>query len=348
LSHLREDLSAFDSLAIPDCLEAAEYALQIARRIRNVRMECPHLLPGFLYVLEGTTLGNAVHHRDVVRAFGDRVAEATRYYAGYGDQTGEYWMAFRSAMNALPMGEDERRELIGVVHGFFDLLQSLYSALYPVAKEGWGYTASMLNPEAGSHPVPAAEAEMRAAVSAAGRCREEFPYFDARYGERGRSFARSDAAWLVTLAGLSQDRLVRQVEWLGRVLASRGMPRVTLERQLELLHEELLSAVPGEQDQYDGLLEVAGFLRSERLRAIPEPHHRRLAGDFQMATDERREERLLRAGELILSAVCDEKAGILQAVNSLLSWLKDPQRFSTEWIEEMTKFTELARSEVNR
>lgn len=343
LAHLRADLSAFDRFCIPDCLEAVEHALHIAEQIRRARVEGPEDLLGFLYVLEGTTLGNAVHLRDVKNAFGDRVAGATRYYAGYGDKTGEYWKEFRSAMNAIPMDTSGRERLVGVAHGFFDLLESLYSALHPVEEVGWGFTAGMLNPEAGRHPVPDNEAELQAAVNAARRCCQEFPYFDERYGERGRGFAKSDAAWLATLAPLPRSRLLSQVEWLGRVLGNRGMPRLTLERQLELLYQELVSAVPEQQKIYEGLLEAAGFLRSERLRSIPDPVFDELAGQFHAATHGEQEGRGLRAGELIVSAVCDEGEGISEAVGSLLSWLTDPRRFSNEWIAEVNKTTELAR-----
>ena len=183
LAHLRADLTVFDALFIPDCLEAVEHAHRVAERIRKTRIEHPEDLPGFLYVLEGTTLGNAVHLRDVVKAFPERVTGAAHYYAGYGERTGEYWKEFCSAMNALPVPENRFQDLAGVAHGFFDLLESLYSALYPVREDAWGFTASMLNPEAGNRPVPENEAEIRAAVTAACRRREDFPYFDERYEE---------------------------------------------------------------------------------------------------------------------------------------------------------------------
>jgi hypothetical protein len=85
-------------------------------------------------------------------------------------------------------------------------------------------TAAMLNPEAGDHPVPEDDHEIQAAVTAAKKCRDEFPYFDERFQERGKNFAKSDSAWLVTLADLPADQMYSQVEWLGRVLSNRGCP----------------------------------------------------------------------------------------------------------------------------
>ncbi len=346
LALLRSDLSVFDRL--PDCLASIERALHIADWIRKVRLEHPEDLPGLLYVLEGTTLGNAVHLRDVVKAFGERVAGAVRYYAGYGDKTGEYWKEFGAAMNALPVDGTGRERLITAGHAFFDCLERLYSALYPVAEDGWGFTASMLNPEAGNHQVPNSETEIRAAIIAARRCREEFPYFDERYRERGESFAKSDAAWLVTLTALPRSQLLSQVEWLGRVLSNRGMPRLTLERQLELLYEELASAFPERSEVYGGLLEASSFLRSERLQAISEAVFHDLARQFHIASNDELGGRLSRTGELIASAVCDEAQGISNAVDSLVSWITDGQRFPAAWIEAVKSITELARIEVAR
>jgi heme oxygenase len=331
LAHLRADLGAFDRTPVPDCLESVRYAQEIAEVIRITRLDHPENLLAFLYVLEGTTLGNAVHYPDVIKNFGEKVSGATHYYAGYGENTGQNWQEFRSVMNTLAIDDAGCEQMIQTVHALFDLLEPLFTALYPVCEEGWGFTASMLNPEAGNHPVPGSEAEIKAAIAAARRCRQEFPYFDERYGERGKDFAKSDVAWLVTLTLLPQTQLVSQVEWLGRVLGNRGMPRITLERQLELLYEELISVVPEQQKRYGGLREAAARLKSERNHLIPESAFGDLAKQFHTATSSERHE-TLRAGELIVSAVCDEAGGITEALTSLVSWLTDRQRFSEQWI----------------
>jgi hypothetical protein len=62
--------------------------------------------------------------------------------------------------------------------------------------------------------------------------------------------------------------MITQVAWLGGVLASRGMPRITLERQLFYLHEELIKAVPDRQADYDQLLVAVSWLEKERLGCI--------------------------------------------------------------------------------
>ena len=249
-------------------------------------------------------------------------------------------------MNALSIDQEGRERLIHVALDFFDRLFALFSVLYPIQNAKMLFTASMLNPEAGDHAVPGDVREIEAAVSAATKCRDEFPYFDERYQERGRSFAKSDAAWLATLARLPEVQLLSQVEWLGRVLGNRGMPRITLERQLELLHGELVAAVPAKTDQYKGLLEAAESLKGERLRHIPAPLFSSLAREFQIATDGELHGRLKGTGALIISAVCDQEVGITEAVDSLVSWLTDPERFSPQWVGAVLKTLEEARQSV--
>jgi len=346
LVHLRRDLSVFDKLFVPDIEAALEHTRNIAEKIRRYRVEQPTDLLGILYVLQGTTLGNAVHLPDVIKGFGSQTAGTAHFYAGYGHETGKYWLEFSRAMNALPMDQDGYQRLIQVALDFFDQLEALYSTFYPIKNTKKVFTASMLNPEAGDHAVPSDVREIEAAVAAAKRCREEFPYFDERYQERGRSFSKSDAAWLATLADLPQAQLLSQVEWLGRVLGNRGMPRITLERQLELLHDELAAAVLGKIDQYKGLLEAATSLKADRHKYIEEPAFSRLAREFHVATDGELLGRFKRTGDLIVSAVCDEQAGVTEAVTSLLPWLTDAERFPRQWIVAVINTVQQARKSL--
>jgi len=346
LVHLRKDLSIFDQQLIPDIAEALNHTRKIAEQIRLYRVERPTDLLGIVYVLEGTTLGNAVHLRDVIHAVGNLTSGRAYYYEGYGKNTARYWQEFGNAMNSLPLDQNDRKRLIQVALAFFSQLESLFSALYPVENATMIFTAGMLNPEAGDHAVPSDALEIAAAVAAAKKCCEEFPYFDERYHDRGRGFAKSDAAWLATLADLPEAQLLSQVEWLGRVLGNRGMPRITLERQLELLYLELSAAVPAKIERYTGLLEAAGKLKGERLNCIPEQVFADLTRAFKQATNNQLQGRLKGTGSLIISAVCDQSLGIAEAVNSLLPWLTDEKRFYPEWIVAVKQTMGLAFDSV--
>lgn len=343
LAHLRRDLSVFDAFIVSDIPEALEHARKMSESIRRYRVEQPTDLLGILYVLEGTTLGNASHLPDILKNFGSQTAGTAYYYAGYGDRTNEYWEKFRFAMNALSFDQQERDHLIQVANTFFDQLKPLFASFYPIHTTKSGITASMLNPEAGDHAVPGDIKEIEAAVTAARKCREEFPYFDERYQERGRSFAKSDAAWLVTLTELPQVQVMSQVEWFGRVLANRGIPRITLERQLELLYQELTAAVPVNSERYGGLLEAASSLKAERLRLIPAATFNQLVRQFHSASDDEMQGRQKGTGTLIVSAVADEAGGISNAVTSLLTWFTNAEQFSAKWITAVRHTEEQAR-----
>jgi len=346
LIHLRKDLSIFEQQLIPDIEAVVGHTRKMAERIRLYRVEQPTDLLGIIYVLEGMNLGNAVHLHDVLNCIGSKTFGNAYYYAGYGRETAKYWQAFCDAMNSLHIDEDGCKRIIQVALDFFDQLETLFSALYPTENTRMVFTAGMLNPEAGDHAVPDNATEIAAAVLAAKKCREEFPYFDERYQERGRSFGKSDAAWLASLVVLPETQLLSQVEWLGRVLGNRGMPRIILERQLELLYEELALATPTKTELYKGLLAAAIKLKAERLSFIPEKVFSDLAREFHLATEGELQGRLKRTGDLIVSAVCDDSAGITDAVNSLLPWLIDAQRFSPQWIVAVKQTLGLARASV--
>jgi hypothetical protein len=224
-------------------------------------------------------------------------------------------------------------------------MENIHKALYPVpASESMTFTATSLNPEAGNHAIPADEREIEAAITAGRLCREEFPYFDARYGDRGKRFTDSDAAWLATLTSLTTPLMISQVAWLGGVLASRGMPRITLERQLFYLHEELIKVDAGKRIEYDKLLDAVSWLKNERLRNITEETFNTLGKSFATLTDNELDGSMKGTGLLIVSAVCDEIAGIAAAVPSIESWLMDDDRFSKEWCAAVQDTIAQARS----
>jgi hypothetical protein len=49
---------------------------------------------------------------------------------------------------------------------------------------------------------------------------------------------------------------------------------------------------------------------------------------------------------VIVSAVCDQSAGISEAVTSLLPWLTDAERFSPQWIAAVLTTLEQAQKSV--
>lgn len=196
------------------------------------------------------------------------------------------------------------------------------------------HPALALNPEAGAHPVCEDPQELAAALRAGERTWSRFPYYEARYGERGRAFTRSDSAWIVTLARSPQEVVDEQVLWLGRVLASRGMPRWLLQVHLEHLAHELSEVRPKHRERSYAPLERAAELLERRRRAqLPDASWNALDREFERAADPAWRARLPHTGLLIGAAVADERDGLTRAVSSLEEWLADATRFPPSWIE---------------
>lgn len=205
--------------------------------------------------------------------------------------------------------------------------------------------ASTLNPFAGSHPVTASAAEVEAAVRAADASLRAFAYYRARYGQRGRLFGRSDGAWLVGLCHGGDDAHVHeQVLWLGRVLASRGMPRWLLERHLEVLHRELVRASPPHAGRYAVLLDAARMLARRREARIPAAEAAALADAFLARADPTGAEGLPEMGRILVAAAADEADGIVNAVSSVAAWAADGSRFSGRWTAAVEDTLSVARS----
>lgn len=206
--------------------------------------------------------------------------------------------------------------------------------------------ANAINPHAGTHPITADAAELEAARVAADRALEEFPYFVERFGERARLFGASDGAWLATLRDREVDEIGREVLWLGSVLASRGMPRLLLERHLEVLHEELERAVPERSAFYAVLRSGASILRQQRLSRLSEHDMRELDLAFAARVGSPWAERLPRMGAILVAAVADEAGGIPGAVGKVLDWAGNRENFPADWCDAVEGTVADARARV--
>jgi hypothetical protein len=183
------------------------------------------------------------------------------------------------------------------------------------------------NTEAGNHPLPDVPREALASIRAAERCMKLLPYLGIRFGKRGDAFARTDSGYLTTLVRFPQEYVLEQVQWLARVLSSRGMPRWLMEVHLEILAEELITAIPENAADYRKLREAASALRQERQAVLSQESFDHLAIGFaqQAGTP------ITYFGETILSAVCDEACGIDGAVPAITTWLESNYTLPTSF-----------------
>lgn len=208
--------------------------------------------------------------------------------------------------------------------------------------------AAVINPFAGVHPVTASAAELKAVRRATEASLVEAPYYLERYGERGRLFGGSDGAWLVTLCRGDSDFMERQVLWLGRVLAARGMPRWLLQRYLETLHDELIRAVGDQGGRYRALLEACTLLRDRQRRHLAEADARAIAAAFDADADPAWVARLPSMGRILAAAVADEAADLPNAVESVEEWAADTARFPERWVAAVHTALASARRSVHR
>ena len=323
---LLRDLEAFSDLLIPDIAPALRLSLRLAQLVRQQALENPLLLVGQLYALGGTVLGNRVHLDDVRRVLKEK-GRGDAFYSGFGERTDGLWHTVTALLDHFAAAEEERLLIVRTAEDTFRELIALHAALFPLPPPGERrLAATALNPEAGNHPLPEDPREVRAALVAGRRCRAEFPYFEARYGERGRRYTSSDVAWLATLPQLESAGVFQQASWLADLLARLGMPRILMERQLELLREELSAAVPERADQYGRLGEAVQVLRLARLSHLPEPRFGELSSRVESLLAPCNAG-VVNLGALIVSSLADEACGMKESAAALEGWLSGSGTF---------------------
>lgn len=329
---LLDDLRQFEGRGIRDIMPAVRIALSVADDIMTRKETNPRSLIGYLYTLEGSTLGGQVIKPRMARIFNLEGGAGLCFLNSYGDAVTENWHRFSDRMRQAVTEETVAEEIIASSRALFEALIRMYECLHPVREEDLGTHVTALNPEAGDHPITTDPREIAAARRAARSCRETYPYYDMRYGERGRRFCTSDVAWLVTLTGLDEAAVIQQVIWLADLLARRGMPRITMETQLEMLCSELTEAAPEKEGEYRKLLAAAEHLRQLRTAYMPPELFDTFASEFEHGMPARYSTEMKNTGKLIVSALADELAEIDGALGNLQIWLTDPERFAEEWI----------------
>jgi hypothetical protein len=317
--------------ADPHAVDAAAlHALVLGQHIRRDAARNEAALVGYIAVLEASPFAN-----ETAQCTAEELAsDADR-------------KAFLAEVDASILDEAELTEaIVGAKHA----LEGLTTARAAIASGRLDDSLAIaLNREAGTHPVPADVREVQAALRAGEQSREAWSYYHARYGERGLRFTRSDSAWLVTLSREAPAIAARQLAWLSRVLAARGMPRLLLEQHLDALHDHLLQLVPERARQYETLHRIAAEMAIERRTLLSDTDADALAREFVVDdttadTTTRLHIPPLEAGMLIVAAVLDESRGISEAVQSLCQWLDDAARFSSAWREAVARTLLAARA----
>lgn len=354
LPALEADLEHFGRTEFAEPRLAIDAALELGDRVLRRTVEEPESLVGAIYVFAGAAVGQAATRPTLAETFG-LTGPGLRYVSAFGPQTRSRLTELKRRLDgveldalpvdpeATPLLERMRVSAVEVYRAF----GAIFRSLLPLPDPEDRLTAVSLNPEAGRHPIPSDPREVGAATLAGRVSWDEYPYFELRYGERGRRFTKSDGAWLATLCDLPLPQLYDQIEWLTRVLAARGMPSFLMERHLRNLHHQLLEARPERADRYQRLLLAADRIAEQRGGVLDENAFADLARTFDDGVRAEDVDVVPRSGRLIVAAVVDEVIGRPRAVDSVLEWLADPRRFDPRWVKAVESTVAQVRARVS-
>jgi len=304
---------------VPDVLRAMGSAADGAQQISRSGSAEPPLV-GHLHALDiARRIGADVDAIDQTLALSGRSLAFIR------DAAAVHSEPIADLLQALDPAD--RKEAERSAQELLTTFKRAFKKLEPVDPEDLGVHVLSLNPEAGSHPVTQDRRELQAAIVATDRALEVMPYVDERWGARGRRFTDSDGGYLAYLLGEEESFRASRIDWLGRLLAARGMPTSVLRVHLEILADELAAAMPEEADRFAPLHAEAARLDAALRDRIDEAARERLARDYSEAVSgDPTDEGALEIGRFLVDAACDEVAVHRKAVESVVSWVLDPAR----------------------
>lgn len=328
---IQKKLRVVKANSVKDILPAVNWALQIANKALLWHQMFPYKLLGCLYILERFQFETFELHQQLRTSL-----QLPNYQYEFSTVHSEGQQNFLRYFNKrlLHLSDGFKNELLLGMSEITSNLLALYNSLYPFGQEQLGNHISSINPEAGNHPIPTNPLEIESGIKAALKCWAEFPFYGKRYGERGQRFAVSDSVWLVTLVELEQDQANSQVNWLAKVLATRGMPTFTLETPLKYLYQELIFQLPENKTKYETLLKSAKMLESQRSQWISSSQFDESNSLFVelCSTFNTREKAMRNTGALIASSLIDTKRGVIESPNDYKTWISSPNLFDENWI----------------
>ena len=104
-------------------------AAAFAADIEKTAAGDPAALLGFLYVMEGSTLGASMLRGPVATAYGLE-EKGLAYYTPYGRRPGPHWKAFRQRMNAAPLDTGQQQRVVDAAKLAFRRVGAMLCALY--------------------------------------------------------------------------------------------------------------------------------------------------------------------------------------------------------------------------
>lgn len=332
LTLVLEDLAEISPSPTPDVTTAVRATLSCLMDLRALFRTNPLSLLGPLWVVESLAQDDRAQARDMARVPGTPKEGGLYYQAlALGDE--RYWDNFERDLNDLYLSKRQREAIWGGAREMLFRLTAVRAALFPFKSNELAYSALALNPEADDHPVPQDPVRLKAARSAARRSQATLPYLAWLYQKQGERFADSDCAWLATLAELPPAKLPAQLDRLAGALAARGIPSYGLQRQLELVYEELYPTQPDWPGAFRSLLLAARELATRAESLLPLAARQELLEEFarKAPTDELAQNP--GCAQMAISWVLDLAGNPAQKNDSLPQWFLDAGRFSRRWLK---------------
>lgn len=341
---LLSDLQTFSPMEVKDIIPAVSKALQVADKILLYSEKKPFKLIGFLYTLDGSLNGGSVFKTHLTKTFHLKNQQGISYFGVFNEEYKKFWKNFTDKLNNNSTSSTEKDDILASAKEIFYDLIGIYESLYPFEEKDIKNHITSLNPEAGNFPISTNPLEIEAAINAGYKCWFEFPYYEQRYGERGKRFTVSDSVWLLNLCELSQELTNSQVKWLANYLAHLGMPTITMEVQLDYMYHELVKRVPENETKYKKLLNASEQLQKNRNSKLDAGLFEKSNTLFNGFCNELKVSghNMKNTGKLIASSVSDHKNGISKSENDFRTWISNPELFSANWIKAIEKaYTEI-------
>ncbi len=93
--------------------------------VQSVAARSPVALLGMQYVLEGSNNGSKFLSKVVLRAYGLKPGDGTRYMDPYGERQREYWAAFKADMNAETFTAPQVDQMVEAAQWTFEAIEKI-------------------------------------------------------------------------------------------------------------------------------------------------------------------------------------------------------------------------------
>ncbi len=126
-----KDISHFEHLKIGDIVPATREAMSISDKIILRKKENPVSLLGYIYTLEGSTLGGKVIKPMIADTFGLKDSEGVLFFDSYGENIRSNWQSFSQRMLQAVSNKADEESIIEASYELFEGLLKVYENLLP-------------------------------------------------------------------------------------------------------------------------------------------------------------------------------------------------------------------------